>query len=188
LKIKGDAKKQGGLEYPIGTELLVEKDELQVFFEAKQIFLATTPHGGFMTHRVVTYSSDTPGSPNYGYGTEDGYSMGIVFFLRKPGIRISMGRSEKKESVDSLLFVDIEPIPGTRTPGFHFLRRVLPSEKEGKTEKESADKEDGDAGNLGKGFTEDTWFDWGKGLVYLQQKVDGKVSMTWKLVDFSTPE
>ena len=173
-RIKGQAKQQGELKYPIGAELEILEDDLKIFRDAKQIFFAASESGGVMVHRVVTYSPDSSGAPRGpwgGWNQKDGFSMGLYFFARKPGTGISM-----KNSPDTLIFagLDVEKI---KEGSLHFTRVVEGGKKEGK------DDTDG-VSILRKPFTEDMWFVIDKGLVLLEQKVDGKPSMTWTLVDF----
>jgi len=176
MRVKGPAAKQGPLEYE-GVELEIEKDELGIFDEyAKQVFWSTTRGGRFMAQEVVTYSPYMPGAPTGswgGWGQGDGYSMRLIFFGDEPGTRIGMG----KEPQDALLFVGIDTqVPQDEgTPLLHFLRTVESSERK-KGEEQS---------HLGKGFTEDMWFARGKGMVRLEQKVEGETSMTWSLIQFS---
>jgi len=181
MKVKGPAAKQGGLEYPVGVELTVEKDELGVYQDAKQVFWAATSKGRFMCHEVVTYSSDTPGSPQAGawgnWGAEEGFSMRILFFGERPDTQVGMG----KDSKDKLLFDGIKPVPGSSDSGLHFVRTVEPQAK-----KENIGSiKSIDSSMLDKGFREDSYFLKGKGLVYLEQKVDGKTSMIWRITDSS---
>lgn len=175
IRIKGSAPKQGKMEYPIGVELEIEQDEFGIFEYHKQVFFAATPHGGFMAHRVETRDYDSPGAPQTnvwgGWGAEDGYTMPIVFFAREPGIGISMG----DKSPDTLYFLGADKSPSGHSDALHFQRRVEPHEK----------KPGEDLNDLDKGFTEDIWYARGKGLVYLLQKVDDQVSMTWVLMNFT---
>jgi len=64
-------------------------------------------------------------------------------------------------------------------PCLHFVRTV----KGGKMDPRVPDTPE--SRYLGNGFTEDTWFSKGKGLIALEQKVNGKTSMTWILKRFS---
>lgn len=172
MKVKGVAAKQGLLEYPIGVELEIEKDELGIFEGAKKVFWAVIP-SQFMAHEVVTYPSDMLGAPTStwgAWGQEDGFSVRLVFFAEKPGVAISMGEEPK----DKLLFVGVE----THLPRYegesllYFLRTVEPAESE-----------EGEAPSyLDNEFTEDTWFAKGKGLVRLEQRVNGETSMVWTLI------
>jgi hypothetical protein len=80
--------------------------------------------------------------------------------------------SEKNSSTDGdrdvLIFVGIDSVPEMGISGLHFIRTV---------------KSDGDSDYVGKAFQEHTYFVAGKGLVYLRQVIDGKTSMTWKIVE-----
>lgn len=175
IRVKGLASKQGVLKYPIGVELEIEEDELGVFDNCKQVFLAAASSGGFMAHMVIIKDRNSLGAPSSGswggWGEEDGYSMPIIFFIRDPGTQISMGEN----SSDSILFTGVSKLPVGNLKGLHFQRVV------GATEKKPGEELSG----LDQGFTEDTWFVRGKGLSYLVQRVNSKVSMTWTLVDFS---
>lgn len=188
IKVKGEAKQQGELKYPLGVELDVVEDEFGIFEGYKQVFWAITPSGGVMAHEVITHSVDSSGAPRGdpwgGWGGKDGYSMRISFFARKPGTAISMGkRKDSEEASDRLLFTGIEKVPEEDgAVGLHFVRTVAAQEEE-KTKVPGFPDEK--SGNIGKGFTEDSWFVKDRGLVRREQKVGGKTSMTWKLVSFS---
>ena len=175
MRIKGLAPKQGRMEYPIGVELEILEDGFGIFEDHKQVFFAATSRGGLMAHRVVTRGYNSPGAPSGGqwgrWGAEDGYSRPLVFFAEEPGTQISIGDN----SPDSLLFTGISNSPSGHRNCLHFLRVVK------KDKKEVGE----DLSELEKRFTEDVWYAKGKGLVYLIQKVGGKVSMTWTLKNFS---
>lgn len=176
MSVKGPASKQGPLMWPAGIELDIEKDELGFFEDAEQVFWAITFSGRFEVWTVVTYLPDTStivGGSWGSWGQEEGYSLRVVFFGEAPGTRIGIGEKSK----DNLLFtgVDTEVPEYEGTPLIHFVRTVEPAEKE----------EGEDRSYHEKGFSEDMWFAKGKGLVRLEQKVDGEVSMTWTLMEFS---
>lgn len=174
LRVKCLAEKQGGLSLPIGVELAVDKDDLGIYRDYKQVFLAANPRNRFMCREVVVYPPEKSmrSGPWGSWGGEDGYSVRLVFFGDKPGIQIGFGEKPK----DELLFEGIKSVPGLNARGLHFLRTVKPAERK-----------DGDKGSgyLDKGFEEDTYFVRGKGLVYLEQRVDGEISMTWTRVDLT---
>ncbi len=167
--IKGLAAEQGPLEYPIGVELTVEKDDLGIYKGAKKVFWAATTHGRFICHEVITHSPDSIGAPRGGmwgtWGAEDGYSLGILFFGDKPGIGISTGGGK-----DKIFFIGFSPIPESKKSGLYFVRKVEPNVKERNSE----------ASFLNKGFEEHLYFSQGEGLVYLKQVIEGKTSMTWR--------
>lgn len=173
LKVKGPAEKQGQLHWPVGIELAVEKDELGVYEDAKQVFLAIDNRSKFVCREVVTYSPEvleflTEGDwgrhgkiGNVGHGS----AMRTLFFAGKPGEEKGIG----KDPQDKLAFKGEELVPGLYVKGLHFVRTV--AELKGK--KNFADE------FLGRGFVEHTYFVKGKGLVYLEQKIGGKTSMLW---------
>jgi len=173
MKIKQPATKQGPLEYPRGVELEILKDELGIFGEARQLYWAVANSGRYMAHLVVMHSPEEPGAPTgpWGHwGSEDGYSVRLLFFGERPGVQIGLG----KDPMDKLLLEGVVQHPSfsTRGPLLHFRRSVEPNTKI----KESP-------GYLDSGFTEDVWFAKGKGLIRLEQKVEGKTSMVWTLVE-----
>jgi hypothetical protein len=173
LSVKGAAPKQGPLEYPNGVELTIEEDELGIFEDVDRLFWAITGgrSGRFMVTEVATYPPTTPGAPTGAWGawgTEDGYAMRVFFFADEPGIGVGMG----EEPIERLYFIGLDG------PHLHFEREVAASEIEEGKDPSVLDK-------LDKAFTEETWFEKGKGLVRLEQKVEGKTSMVWKLVEFS---
>ena len=96
---------------------------------------------------------------------------GLTPFLgERPGTQIGIGKDPK----DKLLFHGVEDQVGfgEHGPLLHFLRSV-----------EAPDKDDAESSELDRAFTEDYWFAKGKGLVRLEQKVEGKRSMVWTLVE-----
>jgi len=177
LRVKGLAEKQGGLKYPVGVELTVEKDELGVYEEADKVFWAATRSGGFTCYEVVTYPPNSIGSlsndPWGGWRGEDGYSMSVFFFGRKPGTAISLGSKNE----DALLFQGEDFLPGTRASSLHFIREVDPAGDGGEKQVPT------NSAVLDKGFKEDRYFVKDRGLVYLRQTVEGKTSMTWTRLD-----
>jgi hypothetical protein len=168
LKIKGPATKQGGLKYPIGVEYEIVEDELGIFQDANKVFLAATNSGRFSAFIVTTYPPDrlgTPGGSWGGWGAEDGFSMRRLFFGDSPGTEIGMG----EKPIDKLLFVGLREVPDKGVfPSLHFSRKVDSDVREGKI--------------AWQGFSEETWFVRGTGLVRLEQKVQGKTSMIWELL------
>lgn len=176
VKVKGSATQQGPLKFPMGAELDIKRDELGIFGDAKRAFWAITSSGPFEVFEVVIYSPDIyhgPRDPWGGWGQEEGYSMRILYFGGKPGTAIGLGTKPKER----LLFkgVDTQVPDNEGAELLHFLRKVEPAEK----------KEGEDQNDIDKGFSEDMWFAREKGLVRLEQKVDGKTSMIWNLVQFS---
>ncbi len=172
IRVKGPAAQQGPLEYPTGVELKIEEDELGIFEYHEEVFWAITNSQGFMAQQVVTFAPDTLGAPTGTWGSwgqEKGYSIRLLLFGEEPGIGIGF-----ENSPDILYFNGIETdVPDYREiPCLHF-QRVVNLKKLG--------DEDETGYTLNKDFTEDTWFAKGIGLVRLEQKVEGKSSMTWIL-------
>ncbi len=176
IKVKGHAEKQGAFEFPLGVELDIEKDELGIFEDTKQVFWAITDNPTFRVIELVTYPPDMLGAPTSPWGSwkqDDTFSTRMLFFSDAPGTVTWLGDENK----DYLLFTGVDTeIPANEEENvLHFVRIV------GSTENEFGFGED----YVFKGFSEDMWFARGKGLVRLEQKVDGEVSMTWTLVEFS---
>jgi hypothetical protein len=170
MRVKGPAKKQGILEYPIGAEIEILKDELGIFEDVKQMFWAARTNGRFFVHQVITYDASMNSSSSldsWGRRSDsDGHALSIAFFGATPGTQI--GISEK----DTLLMKNIAEIPGEKFPILEFIRKVK--------------KGEGDDSILNKNFEERKVFALGKGLILLEQKVEGKPSMTWTLEKFTT--
>ena len=175
LKVVASASKQGPLSYPKGVKVSVEKDELGIFRDVSNIFFAvsTWPFRVLQIMEHPPTSSFAPTSPWGSWLVGSGYSIRLIFFGEKPGTEIGLGDKLGDKPVDKLLFVGLDSVPGYKNVrGLHFVRTVDPSKKEWNE-------------YLDKGFTEDTWFVRGIGLVRLEQRVDGKLSMTWTLTKFS---
>ncbi len=174
IKVKGPATEQGPVHYPIGVELTIEEDSLGIFDYPEEVFWAITTAKGFMVNQVVTYSPFSglgpmtgPFGGSGGWAGENGFSMRVLFFEAEPGTSVGV-----YESPDRIYFKG----PDINLPGYpgklclHFQRKVALS-KENKDESDS----------IGRDFTEDTWFAKGIGLVRLEQRVEGTISMIWTL-------
>jgi len=168
MKVKGSAKEQGPLQYPIGVELETQKDELGIFYEHKKIFWAVIPEK-FMVNQIVTYPSTAIGAPTGSWGmgaSGEGNSLRIIFFIGNPGTNIGLVGKTGDQPTDALEFIGTDDnVPQYKGKTcLHFRRIVKSSEKVSFS-----------------GFSEDMWFMKNKGLVRLEQKIAGKVSMTWTL-------
>jgi hypothetical protein len=177
MKVQGPSPEQGPLKYRDGVELAVLEDGLGIFENHHRIFWAVGTAERYMANEIVTFPPDSPGAPGMGgpwggWGAEDGYSMRLVFFADKPGIAIGFGEHAK----DMTAFVGAESCNGI--PCLHFVRTVEAGKADDRVPHSAA------ADYLDRGFTEDRWFAKGKGLVRLEQKVDGRTSMTWTLTKF----
>jgi hypothetical protein len=177
MSVKGPATSQGPLQYPKGVELAIQEDEFGVFRDHKQVFWAVSESGRFMANLVVTYDPDlapgAPGGPFGRWGQGDGSALRLILFADKPLTQIGIG----EDPVDALLFLGTDAnVPEHKgTECFHFVRTVKPADNDAAK----------DRAHFQQGFSEDTWFARGKGLVRLEQKVNGKTSMVWRLTSFS---
>jgi hypothetical protein len=175
IRVKGSPPKQGPFEYNNAAELEVVKDDLGVYEGAKQIFWLISP-GRFQLRVVEAITYDPSLAPGE-FAREDGYSQKLLLLDCLPGLSYEerMGwdmENMSAETLTSLLHTtDFPQYEGTLV--LHYQRIVESDEKREAT------------GYLNNGFTEDTWFAEGKGLIRLEQKVDGKVSMIWTLDQFS---
>lgn len=108
-------------------------------------------------------------SPLSWYSIDPGFSERILLFSGKKGSIITRTNSKGEPLKDQdLQFLGQENYNGV--PCLVFLRTVYPGETT--------------SSHLDKGFTEQLWFGKGKGLVRLEQKIDGQKSMTWTLEKF----
>lgn len=109
-------------------------------------------------------------SPLPWYSISPGLSERMLLFSAKKGvIRTRINSNNEIIEDQDLQFLGQENYNGM--PCLVFLRTVYPEEK-------STDS------HLSKGFTEQLWFGKGKGLIRLEQKIDGQTSMTWTLEKF----
>ncbi|MEW6408061.1 MAG: hypothetical protein AB1465_05215 [Patescibacteria group bacterium] len=141
------------------VELAIEEDELGIFKHGKKVSWRQTSYlGAIVIEEIVVYSPK-----NFGLFDikQDGYSSHPIFLASN----VRIGYSEEIY----ILFIGIE------ASRLHLRRTV-----------NAADSRPGRPPDyLDKAFIEDMWFEKGKGLVRLEQRIDGLVSMTWRLVDFS---
>jgi hypothetical protein len=172
LEIEGPAAHRGPYAWD-GVKVKVVKDELGVFENVQELFWNRTSGGDFMVQEVRTHSPDSPGAPTGPWGTwnaDNGTSTRIVFFGGAPGTARSIG-SRDEDSNDELDFLGLD---GDR---LHFVRSVKAAKSD------SSDSQGADS--LNHAFEEHTWFEYGRGMVRLEQRIDGAVSMTWELVGSS---
>ncbi len=168
IRVKNLADKQGPLEFPLGRQLDVVEDELGIFREVKHAFWAVNTSHRYAVHLVEIH--DAMYSPmGSSMGWRDGYSIRLIFFSSKPGLQIGLG----EDAMDALLFDGVDDqVQGYRGEQLlHFVRTVKASKERNS--------------DLDAGFVEHTWFAKGKGLVRLEQKINGKTSMTWTLESFT---
>jgi len=168
VRVKSLAKKQGPLEYPNGLELEIVKDELGIYEYCSQVFWAISDDNRFMVNEIRVYPSDTPGAPMTGawgrWSAENGYSIRVIFFGEQPNTAIGLGEEPK----DVLLFQGLE---GKK---LHFTRQVDMSEPKNSSYDSSDEM-------FNQDFTEDVWYERGKGLVALIQIKNGEMAFAWRL-------
>jgi len=172
---------QGWFSIAGTPKLEVLRDDLNLFDGASGVYwVRLEDEDGFNIIQEITYSPYSSNSPFVesrayrGYSSsKQGYSHGFFFFADESGTRMSIGEDPQ----DKLTYLGVD----TTVPGYlglsclHYLREVQPGKMEA-----------GEVpGYLDQGFTEHTWFAEGIGLVRLEQKVNGRTSMTWVLEKFT---
>jgi hypothetical protein len=104
-----------------------------------------------MAHEMAGFPPDSPGplggNPWGGWGSENGYSMRLIFFGEKPGIAIGHGENP----TDTLLFVGPVTLnySGSSSLLLHFVRVVNSSKEKSEHETEHQDQS----------LKEDLWFE-----------------------------
>ena len=158
-------------ETPTVSVLLeVSEDDLHMFDYSTGLSWMRLSGDKFGIIQTVTYSTIRPGSPYSGIGMgigDDGLAQRITFFEDNPGKSLTLNVNQ-----DSLTLIGFDGgVVGCQDVScMHFRRQVRSESKI--------------VSIVDKGFTEDTWFALGKGMVRLEQKIDGQISMTWTLESF----
>lgn len=169
LRVKAIAPQQGSLQYPQGVELEILEDTLGIHTDVLQMFWAATSAADYMVMEVLVYSQF--GSRGTGFAMGDGQALRIIGFADLPNVGIGLG-----ESQDTTVYLGID----TTVLGYegqellHYQRSVSAGPGV-------------DGSPLDKAFTEDMWYAKNTGLVRLEQKVEGKPSMTWTLNGVTAP-
>jgi len=166
LKIKDSAAKEIGGKSLIRVKLDVVQDDFIIYGGAIQIFWLVNINSSFNWQEKRIYSPKLFTAPNN--CKKNGYSKESLFFDGNHGDKFSAYDKAK----DKIIFKGVEKVPGLDVLGRHFVKTFSPRKNCNSTD---------DYAN--KAFEEHTYFVVGKGLVYLRQVVDGKTSMTWKLVE-----
>ena len=162
LRIDKAVIRQGPVRSP-GVEIAIDADDLGIYEKNFKLFWSiieskSPPH---VVLEVATYRSDRLQVPQ-GWGIKDrGFSQRAAFFIGEPKAPISFGRN----SGEALVYIGLE------SGKLHFTRFY----------NESQDVTDVE---LSLAFNENLWFEKGKGLVRLEQRIADKVSMTWDLIKF----
>jgi len=183
LRVKSVATQMGPIKKGRGVEVAFDVDDLGVFEKNYNLFWHVVQDSPFAVMEVATYRSDRLRGPQDDMGMwrkTPGFSQRGAFFSGQQGMAVSFGRG----SGESLVFM------GEEAGRLRFLRIY---EKLGS---EGMDPE------LNQAFQEQMWFERGKGLVRLEQKIvssslagsgiivpdqktGGTPSMTWSLVKFT---
>lgn len=174
-KVKCKAPDQGpAFSYDLGVELEILKDELQVFRGAERAFWAIANTDRFQVELVTLLDPfDAPGGGSWGSWNADGYSNRLIFFGDRPGL--GLGQVIGDSSAEALVFI------GPEAGMLHFRRVIDP-------DKADTDLADGSSDPFKTRFTEDMWYERGKGLVKLIQEYGGETSMTWNLTNCMIPQ
>ncbi|MFA5080647.1 MAG: hypothetical protein WC472_03435 [Candidatus Paceibacterota bacterium] len=168
LKVKGSSEK-----YPDGVLVETVKDDLKIFDVGgglhKEIYWSpmNKDKGAVAINQEIMF--DWSYAPFAFPSFIDGYSDKAIFFVDEPNEALV----KQNDPNTPLIFIGTDyNVPGYNgQPCLHLLRQVSPDSL---TEVDSFDKF----------FTEDMWFAKGKGLVHLEQKIEGQKSMTWTLEKF----
>lgn len=165
LRIERIVLRQGPVKTP-GVEIAVDTDDLGVYEKNDQLFWSAKRSESPLqvVLEVTTYRSDRLPVPQ-GWGINEGsqgFSQRAAFFLGEKGSTVSFGRNPG----EGLVYIGVE------SSRLHFTRFYE------EIQDEAMDAE------LSYAFSEDLWFEKGKGLVRLEQKINGKISMTWNLLEF----
>ena len=169
LKLNEPEKSRAKTQHSAEVEVLVKKDELGVYKNAKQIFWSID-RDNLVCRETVVNSPDESIAPE-GISA-NGISERVLLFQGKAGAKI--GRSGSiKNSHDTITFNGLENLPGLNTPALHFTRRVEIGFADSTDKKEYTLY-------IHKQFEEHSYFVKGKGLVYLEQRIEGIPSMIWR--------
>ena len=104
-------------------------------------------------------------------GREPGYSDRVILFTAEPNATLTTA-----DRWDSMTFLGLNAHSpsGDTTPTMHFVRMMRPADYGLMPE----------SARLSERVKEETWYQSGRGLVRLEQRVDGVLSMVWELKDF----
>jgi hypothetical protein len=139
-----------------GAVLEITKDDLQIFKNTRYIYWIM--YDDSRTYQLSYYP--------------EGISTRAVFFLPPYGAsgimdNIFVGREERV----TYMGLNSKPVECQKQACMYFVREI--------------NKGSGTYGYVDKGFVEYQWFAKDKGLVLLEQKIDGKTSMTWTLEQYN---
>jgi hypothetical protein len=169
LQIVGPATEEGPYRWP-GVKVKVIKDELGIFEGVQELFWIRSKNDDFILLEVRTYSPDSIGAPTGAWGMPEstgGASSRIIFFGGAAGVIRGLGSGKDPDDAIECLGFDGDNL--------HFVRNV-------QAHKSDHPELDGKSDILSQAFEEHTWFARGKGMVRLEQHINGVTSMTWQLV------
>jgi hypothetical protein len=169
ITIAAKATKQCDMEIPEGRKIKVIVDELGIYQDAENVYWTTSFPGTFHFMQITEMKMSGGFSTGANLKPYQICSSSLKGFGYPTGTSICRGG----KMTDFITFQGIEIIPGTKVSGLHYIREVKG--------KESASISD----TMNFTFTEDLYYLKGFGLAYLQQKVNGKIAMTWTLVNMT---
>lgn len=106
-------------------------------------------------------------------GSSPAFSDRVVFFMGSPGQVLA-----DDDAWESITFLaEDERLPGFEGKSIMRFLRVVRLVDEQLILRDGAES--------GSGFTEEMWYEKGRGLVRLEQRVDDTVSMVWRLISYS---
>lgn len=164
LLIVGKTPELDYFKNPNAMEVKVVKDELGVFENCEKIFWLPGDDP-FSVLQICCYPPDTPGNPTSAWSYSGGYGTSWTPIFLGPDLSSNL----KDTPEANIRFVEFD---GST---MHLQREVKADELNG--EHHEADD------ILNKPFIEDRWYQEDVGLTKFEQRIDGKVSMTWELVD-----
>lgn len=177
LQVVGPVTQEGPYHWD-GVEIRVVKDELGIFDDVEHLFWMRTQGDDLNILEVRMYSPESPGAPTGSWGvplSTGGNASKALFFAGRPGTGISLGDNGSKGPDDLLAFL------GSKNGVLCFMRKVAEHKDD-----TSSDLDGSEVFN--RPFEEYTWFEKGRGMVRLEQRVDGVTSMTWQLVGADVPQ
>lgn len=165
-KIKEPAKKQGRLSYPEGYKLEIIKDDIGYFDEARVVYYAISKQQRYAAHLVIEYPVYSSMSPlsTVGSPTDRGELDRLLFFDEPPGLQMTMNKQ-----TDSLL-IDGWKLDVRGVPTVHLSRTVTL-------------RSDVEESEVVKPYKEYMIYTKGIGLTSLEQRVRGRLSMRWELIE-----
>lgn len=164
IKIEKTVDEQCDSQYPDSLKLKVIKDDYNIFKYDKNIFWIKlglpTIEDAYMVNQITTISDFSHG---------DLCTEKTLFIADRENTGI-----QRDGSKDEQIYLGKENInyKYQLIECMHFKRIVSSSDKS--------------LGELGQGFTEESWYAPDKGLIRMEQKIGGKTSMIWELESFKS--